>query len=435
LIPTRFALAVLAAAGLLFVFGFVDPRFAWAGLTADGVGIGLVLLDALLASRIPVRGVRTLEARLHQGEPAVVRRAVSHGAGRPVRLWLRDALAPELVEGPRDLVWVLGPGRERIDEQTIRPRVRGDVRVPRLACRVRGPLGLAWASRRIGEEVTVRVLPRAHLEGDAGLLVQQAMRRQLGAHPTVRRGISSEMYGVREYQPGDEYRMIHWKASARMNRPVTMETTWERHQQLVVMVDCGRAMASRAEGYSKLDHTLAAVLALSRVVVAQQDSALLVLFSHEIRRVLPVDRRTRSFAPIFEALFDEQPELTEPDYAAVAAWCARQVPRRSLALMCTSVLDLVAAEVLASSLAGLAGRHQPLLVNLQDPALIETARSEPDDLRGSYAKTTAMGMLAANRELETRLRGAGVDTVSLPASRLAVGAIQGYLDAKARRRF
>jgi uncharacterized protein (DUF58 family) len=435
LIPTRFALALLGALALLFVFGFVDLAFVWAGLAGDAAVLVLVLVDAGLAAKTPVQANRVLGARLHQGEPTTVRWRVSHGGGRAAFLWLRDVLAPELSREPWERVWRLGPGRERAEERTLRPRVRGDVTLPPLACRVRGPLGLAWSVRTLGDPASVRVLPRAHLEGDAGLLVQQAMRRQLGAHPVARRGISSEMYGVREYLPGDEYRMIHWKASARLNRPVTLETTWERHQQLVVMVDCGRAMASRAGDYSKLDHTLAAVLALLRVVVAQQDSALLVLFSHEVRTAVAVDRRTRSFAPVFETVFSEQPELTEPDYAAVAAWCARRVPRRSLAVMCTSVLDLVAADVLASALTGLARRHQPLLVNLQDPALIETARSEPRDVRASFAKTTAMGMLAANRELETRLRGAGVDAVSRPASHLAVGVIQAYLDAKARRRF
>jgi uncharacterized protein (DUF58 family) len=435
LIPSRFALALLGALALLFVFGFVDPVFTWVGLAADGAVLGLVVVDAWLASRTPVTVERRLGSRLHQGEPAVVRRGVSHRASRRTFVRLRDVLAPELVQAPYELAWALAPGRERIAEQTIRPRVRGDVELPPAACRVRGPLGLAWAERSVGRAERIRVLPKAHLEGDAGLLVQQAMRRQLGAHPIARRGISSEMYGVREYLPGDEYRMIHWKASARLNRPVTLETTWERHQQLVVMIDCGRAMASRAGEHSKLDHTLAAVLALLRVVVAQQDSALLVMFSHEVRTVLAVDRRTRSFSPIFEAVFDEQPELTEPDYTAVSAWCARRVPRRSLAVMCTSVLDLVAADVLASALTGLATRHQPLLVNLQDPALIDTARSIPEDVQGSFAKTTAMGMLAANKELETRLRSAGVDTVTRPASRLAVGVIQAYLDAKARRRF
>lgn len=435
MIPTRFALALLASAGLLFVFGFLDLRFAWAGLAVDGLVLALILVDARLAARVPVAVRREIDPRLHQGEPARVRRTVAHGAPRAVRVRIRDVLAPELVAEPRELDWTLAPNRERLDEQTIRPRLRGDAELLPVACRVRGPLGLAWAAREAGGREPVRVLPKAHLEEDAGLLLQQAMRRQLGSHPTVRRGISSEMYGVREYHPGDEYRMIHWKASARLNRPVTLETTWERHQHLVVMVDCGRTMATRAEGRSKLDHTLAAVLALLRVVVAQQDSALLVLFGHGVRRVVPVDRRTRSFAPIFEAVFDEQPELGEPDYADVAAWCARQVPRRSLAMMCTSVVDLVTADVLASALIGLTARHQPLLVNLQDPALIEIARSEPEDARGSYAKTTAMGMLAANRELEARLRASGVDTIGLRASRLAFGVIQGYLDAKARRRF
>lgn len=435
MIPSRFALVLLGVFGLLFVFALIDVRFAWAGLAADVGLLALVVVDGWRARSTRLRAERSVSRPLHQGEAARVAWRLENAEARGVQLKLRDALAPELVAEPHDADLELAAGTSLEHGVTIHPRVRGDATLDRLALRVLGPLGLAWADRELLERETVRVLPRAHLEGDAGLLVEQALRRQLGAHPIARRGISTELYGVREYLPGDEYRSIHWKASARLHRPVTRETTWERHQHLVVMVDCGRPMASRAGAYSKLDHTLTAVLALLRVAVAQRDSALLVLFSQEVRKVIAVDQRTRSFAPIFEAVFDEQPDLAEPDYAAIAAWCARRVPRRSLALVCTSVLDLLAADVLGTALKGLAARHRPLLVNLQDPVLVDTARSVPETVPESYAKAAAMGMMAANAELETRLRASGIDTISQPASQLAVGVIRAYLDAKARRRF
>ena len=75
-------------------------------------------------------------------------------------------------------------------------------------------------------------------------LVRQALSRRGGASPRELVGLSTELRGLREYLPGDEYRQIHWKATARHHRPVTREMQWEQHQHLVVMVDCGRPMAS-----------------------------------------------------------------------------------------------------------------------------------------------------------------------------------------------
>jgi len=274
------------------------------------------------------------------------------------------------------------------------------------------------------------VLPKAHLEGPAGIVLRRAIQRRLGTNPLFARGISTELYALREYLPGDDYRRIHWKESARLNRPVTRENIWEQHQHLLILVDCGRPMASLAGRYGKLDHALAAVLALMRVVVSQQDSASLILFSNRLRRVVRVDRRTRSFASVFEQVYQEQADLEESDYAAVAAWCTRRVPRRSLAIVCTSILDLVGAETLGSALQTLARRHRPLLVNLEDPGLVEHAEAIPEDVLGAYAKTSALRLAAENLALGARLEARGIDVLDVPASRLAIGVIQRYIEHK-----
>ena len=80
-----------------------------------------------------------------------------------------------------------------------------------------------------------------------------------------------------------------------------------------------------------------------------------------------------------------------------------------------------------------AARHRPLLVNLADPGLHEIASGMPAEPVDSYAKASALALVAANRDLSTRLRGHGIEVVSVPASRLGTGVIQGYLDFKARR--
>jgi uncharacterized protein (DUF58 family) len=434
-IPSRFALTLIGAASLLFVFGVVHPVLAWVGLAGDALVVALVAADGWLARRTRVGVSRALPAPLHQGEPATLRVTLENPTWRRLHLALREVLCPELTEQPLDRGVTLPPGRRVEESLEIVPRRRGAALPAPLALRVRGPLGLAWSQREEAAGQRARVLPRAHLEGAAELKLREAMRRRPGSTPFETRGISRELYGLREYLPGDEYRMIHWKAAARLGRPVTRETTWEQHQQVIVLVDCGRPMATLAGTLSKLDHTLAAVLALLRVVAAQQDTATLVLFSKEILRVVRVDRRLRSFSTVFEQVHDVHADLDEPDYAAIAAWCTRKVPRRSLAMLCTSMADLRSAEVLGRAVSGLAARHRTVLVNLEDPALVERARSVPEDVDGAFTKGVALSLAAANRELGLRMKARGVDVLSLPASRLGIGVIQGYLDIKARQRF
>lgn len=433
-LPSARAFVLLGLVTLLSVFGFATPWLGGLALGFDALILVLVLVDGRLAARTPVRLARDLPAIVHQGEPLMLTLLLSNGAKRAVRVRGREVLGPRLVAAPVDLVLTLPPGGTASASMTLRPRRRGAQRLPPLALRVLGPWGLAWHQRALDPGSATRVHPRAHLEGAAGLLLRDAVQRRTGANPVQRRGFSSELYALREYLPGDSPRSIHWKASARQQRPVVREDSWEQHQHTLILVDCGRPMAALDGDYSKLDHTLSAMLALLRAVLAQGDSATLVLFSKELRRLVRVDRRTRDVASVYEAVHEEQADLDEPDYAGVVAWASRSVPRRSLALVCTSVGDLVGAELLGQALAGLARRHQPLLVNLEDPGLVAHARSIPTDVAGAFAKTSAMHLVHANQALATRLRARGIDVVSAPADQLALRVLQRYLDLKARRR-
>ncbi|MDH3285169.1 MAG: DUF58 domain-containing protein, partial [Acidobacteriota bacterium] len=365
ILSTR-AFALLGFTSVLVVLGFARPSIGWIGLGLDGAILALALVDARLARSSAPSVTRELPATVHQGEPVDVTLTLVNRPGRPCRLRLRETLAPELTDDTLDFEMSLPPSSKSRQTYRVVPHWRGDASLARPALRVLGPLSLGWASLPArpepGSVDRTRVFPRIRFEGRTSLVLRQAQERRVGANPLSSRGISTELYALREYLPGDEYRKIHWKQSARRRRPIVRETTWEQHQHLVVMLDCGRPMASLAGELSKLDHALAAALALMRVAVAQQDSVTLVMFSKEIVKIVRADRRTRSFHGLFQQVYKQPADLDEPDYASVAAWCSRRFPRRSLALVCTSVLDLVGANLLGDALAGLARRHRPLLV-------------------------------------------------------------------------
>lgn len=439
-LPTRRAFALLGLASLLSIFGFATP---WLGAVALLFDLGILALawyDGRRAARAPLRVERELPRVLHQGEPATLGLVLENTASWPVRVHAREVLAPPLLAAPRDLHAEVPPRSSLRLPLELVPRRRGGAELAPVALRVQGPWGLGWARLQAAPGQRARVYPRAHLDGEAGLLLRHAIERRTGANPVQRRGISTELYALREYQAGDQLRSIHWKASARRQRPVTREDAWEQHQHVVVLVDCGRPMASldqaRPDGAElcKLDHAISTMLALLRVVVAQHDSATLVLYSKELRRVVRVDHRTRGFAQVFEAVHEVQADLEEPDHQAAVAWVQRHVPRRSLVLLCSSVVELASAERLSEALGVLARRHRPLLVNLEDPGLLAHARSIPDDVEGAFAKTSALGLAHANHALTTRLRSRGIDVVSAPASHLPLAVLQRYLDLKALRR-
>ena len=192
-------------------------------------------------------------------------------------------------------------------------------------------------------------------------------------------------------------------------------------------------MAGTDGVWTRFDHALSAAIALARVASTWGDEVTIVLFSRTIRRVVRTGGRTRDFAAVFEALHREQADAMEPDWDALVRWCAVGLPRRTLTVVCTSVVDAGTADRLTGSLVALARRHRPLLVNLADPAVAASARTVPTDALGAFAKVTAMSIEEDIRGLEVRLRGAGVATVTAPADRLTLGMLRGWMELKARR--
>ena len=428
MIPSNRALVVLGLAGVALVAGFAVPALGVAALVVDVLLVAAVVVDARRADT-GLGITRALPAVGHQGEELAGVLSVVNAGRETVQFRLRDPLAPELGEG-LELEASVPPG-SRVREDFVRvPRFRGDASLADGTIRVLGPWGLAWRQLPVPLGGKLRVLPRIHLSGEAGLVLRRELQWRVGRHATERKGVSTELYALREYLSGDDVRRVDWKATARLRRPVVREDTLEQHQNLVVLLDAGRPMASLADGLSKLDHGLSAALALLRVAVARNDAATLALFSKDIRKVVRVDRRTRGFSGVLDTLYAEHADLDEPDYAGAVAWCTRRLPRRSIVLVCTSLVDLTGAERLAAALARLGRRHVPLLVNLEDPGLLALARVAPADPEEAFAKVAAMGLVEQNRGLAVKLRGSGVRVVSRPASGLALGMLGAYLDAR-----
>ena len=418
------ALVAVAAVSVLV------PALRAVVLLADLV-LGVAgLIDAAAARRYRITAKRRRPPLLVQDETAEATVELeASGAPRPIRVLLREGLSPALATGACRAGVEILPGRVTLWRYRLEPRRRGEHRLLPLTARIEGPWRLAWIQRELLPAETVRIYPRIRWEGRAGWLLALARRRQLGLSPTAEVGPGSEPYGVRRYAEGDPPNRIHWKATARHRRLMVREETWERSGRLVILVDCGRGMASLDGPRSKLDAAVAATLALARLASGRGDQVLLVAFSDRVERRVRVRPGARGMARAYAALYDLKPRLAESAYD-VATEAAREAEFRSArVLMITSLLDLAGAQLLQDSLRSLARRHQPLLVHLEDPDIARLASAEPTTSVEAYAKVSALEILLGNRRLRSRLRHVGIETVSTSAERLTLDALELYLSS------
>jgi len=422
----------LAGVGVLTVAALGSPWLALAVVLCDGALLAAAWWDFRRARATRIEARRSWPPLLVQGGQAEIAVEIANRSDRPVRLLCREGLHPALAPAPQRRALELAPRGAALWRLRLQPRRRGVHEVLPLTVRVRGPLGLAWAQRDLIGPQPCRVYPQVRWEGRVGSLLALAQRHELGSVPAHLAAHGGELYGLREYRPGDPRGSIHWKATARHGRLVSRELTWERSGRLVILLDCARAMAAQDVGRSKLDWALAAALALARVASARGDQVLIAAFSNRILQAVKLAPGGAGVGNLYRTLFDVEAELVEPAYDLAAEWVLRGGGRRSTVVLFSSAVDLGAAELLREALMWLELRHRPILVNLEDPELQALAFGAPESVPEAFAKAAALGIVAENRKLARRLRRQGVRVVAVPADRLAVEAIDAYLAVFAR---
>ena len=439
MIPGGRLFLLLGIAALLLAAAPGEPRLLWVAGALDVAALLGFLVDGRRARAVDLAAVRRLPPLLAQGADAAVSVELAHDARRPLQVELREALHPALAPAPRRVrLRLLAASRSASSvsgwSYTLTPRRRGSHDWGPLSARVLGPWGLAWHQRELLPASPVRIYPQVRWGGKVGRLLALAHRRELGQSPTRLEGIGSEPYALRQYRPGDPLSRIHWRATARQGRLVAREDTWERGTHLLILLDCGRAMASLDGTRSKLDHALAASLALLRLGIGRGDRVAVLAFADRIERRLRVHPGSGGARAAYAALYDLEARLAEPDFDLVGEQALQLEPRRGVAVLFTSVVDLASAERLQRALRRLERRHRTLLVNLEDPQVGRLAWGSPTTPAEAFAKVAAMEILLANRRLARELSRAGVLTVSTAADRLALDALDAYLSLFQRPR-
>jgi uncharacterized protein (DUF58 family) len=227
--PTRVGLGCIVMAGLTL-------------LTAASTGNNLLYLvyGSLAAAIIAAAVLGRLNVRGLAIEAATPDQVFKEQAfSLPIRLRRTGLLAAHGLE----LVWQGSRARvERVDpgataETSVRGALphRGVNDIGDLVLESSYPLGL-WTFRR-GVAATILALPRPKPVREAREVSAAA---QATGRPTLRRGSGDELYGIRDFAPGDDARILNWKLSARTGRPLVNEHCAAQDDKITVTVPSGR---------------------------------------------------------------------------------------------------------------------------------------------------------------------------------------------------
>jgi uncharacterized protein (DUF58 family) len=405
--------------------------------------------DWMLASdgrRVRARRVLASD-KLSLGAWNPVQVELSNITARVQRVMVRDLPPPSfLVDVPATVFKVAVPAEaSRTLSYRVRPPRRGDASFGDLFVRVDGPLGLVRrAYRQVGSAQPIRVYPSLRELRRYDLLVRRGLEIQPLGRPVRVAGASTEFERVREYLPDDEFRRINWKATARRAQPMVNQFEAERSQNLVVLLDAGRAMSALAEresdeedaepGLTKLDYALNAALLLVYVASMRGDRVALLAYADEVRTFVPPQRGRRALLATVQALYNLRAEPVEPDHGRAFDFLGKRNLRRSLVVLFTDLADRESSANLAAHVLRAARHHLVVCVTLGDPNVRRPAEQRPTDGPSLYEKMVAQQLLDDRTAVLAQLASHGVLTVDTAADALNPKLIGTYLELKHRGR-
>ncbi|MBU7022673.1 MAG: DUF58 domain-containing protein [Theionarchaea archaeon] len=168
----------------------------------------------------------------------------------------------------------------------------------------------------------VTILPRVH-----PVRVGLSSRFTTSFHgpiPSHRAGIGEEFYALRDYLPGDEFRMINWKATARRGVPITNEFEAERVSEVILVIDASKRTAI-GEEKSLLDYELDAAASVARILLAQGHRVGAFIYSDYFHWISPgtTHRHFIKMLDVFAAISPAGFHRTEYAAAYVSAYARR----------------------------------------------------------------------------------------------------------------
>ena len=237
---------------------------------------GAVVADALFVRR-------------RAGGRAPVRSHLARGVATPLRV---DAERPGRGRAPAPA----GAARRstssrarptgRLEATRHRRAAAAATRCSRSRCAARGRSASAAGATRAAGEQEVTVYPDVPAARRLALAVRQGRFRAAGRLTRGPLGLGTEFESIRDYEPDDDIRQVNWRATERMQRPMSNQYRVEQDREVMLLIDAGRLMASPLGDRTRLDVAVDAAVAVALVADVLGDRAGTLAFDRQVRRQL-----------------------------------------------------------------------------------------------------------------------------------------------------
>jgi uncharacterized protein (DUF58 family) len=433
-IDRRLFIAVGIVAALLVLSEFLPflQSFARYGIVALGV---LVLVDGIMLYRTS-RGLnarRQTAERFSNGDYNPVRIQIESRYPNPVSVIIIDEVPSQFqFRDASHTVQLPAAGRTTV-RYALRPTKRGEYHFGAINLFARTPIQLLQRRYRFAENQMVPVYPSYIQMRRYELMAHSHRLTELGIKKVRRVGQTMEFDQIREYVPGDDYRTINWKATARKADLMVNQYQDERSQRVYSFIDRGRAMRMPFAGMTLLDYAINASLVLSNIAVMKQDRAGLVTFSRSVHDLLPAERTKLQMHRIVERLYNQETTFPETDFERLYITVRRTITTRSLIFLFTNFETLSGLQRQLPYLTRMSRLHLLVVIFFENTELRDLLQARPGSTEEVAVKTVAEKVAWEKRQIAKELERHGILSIYTAPGDLTANTVNRYLEIKARR--
>ena len=160
-----------------------------------------------------------------------------------------------------------------------------------------------------------------------------------GQYHSVFKGRGMAFSEVRQYQPGDDIRLIDWNVSARMDDVFIKLFTEEREMTVMLLVDMSASnfFGTFKQNKREIAAEIAAVIAFS--AIKNNDRVGLIIFTDRVEKFVPPKKGKKHVLRVISEILAYEPCSRRTDIVSGLDFLGRITKRRSVAFLLSDFLS------------------------------------------------------------------------------------------------
>lgn len=317
-------------------------------------------------------------------------------------------------------------------DYSVRPLTRGEYAFGCIHLFIASAIGLI--TRRITQDdfLKLPVYPSIIQMKKYEIKALARTAHEYGVKKVRRIGHSYEFEHIKQYQRGDDYRSVNWKATSRRANLMVNQYEDEKSQQVYCIVDKSRVMHMPFYGLSLFDYAVNASLVISNIVLGKQDRTGLITFADTPKALVKAERNRLQLKKIIETLYREKEEAVEANYESLYMAVKKLVSGRCLLFLYTNFESTYALHRVLPQLRRLNDQHLLVVIFFENSEITAHTADHAETLEDIYAQAIAEDHKLVKIQLVQELKQHGIMSILTKPEHLTVSAINKYLELKSR---